>query len=248
MRKPTVIYTLKIVKFVILYVLLVCGSRAEKTFDHNNTRPDDSPWIVGVFYGDERARVFICSGSLISNKHVLVSGEKANDVLFTRDRVHYETQIRLGNDINYNGINTVKRNIVRIHVHKNFEEHRIFDYNIGILQMDRAVSFDNNIQPICLPQSPYVDYSGKLATAVGLYNSEAYKKPFHRSKSQITQIPIWTTDQCAEVHDYEGKLTYNMICAGDYAENGIRMERPYIRDVRSDDTKIVQFSFSILLF
>lgn len=171
---------------------------------------------------------------MISNLHVLVSGECAENIVRRRDLSHLAIQIRLGNDINYNGIDTVKRNIVRIHFHENFKQHRIFDYNIGILQMDQAVTFGNSIQPICLPQSPHVDYTGKLVTAMGLYDTQTIETMFVRSKSQISQIPIWATEQCAEVPDYkkyDGLVTYNMICAGDHAENGTY--RPYIRDVRS---------------
>lgn len=201
-------------------------------FDHNNTQPDEIPWIVGVFHGSERAANFICSGSLITNEHVLVSGECAKRVIFVRDRIFSVTQIRLGNDLNFNSNNTVRRDIVRAHFHKNYKKYGFMhDYNIGILEMDQAVTFDNHIQPVCLPQSPYVDYSGKLATAMGTYNTETLETGFLRSKSQITQIPIWTTEQCAEVpyKQYKEQLTYNMICAGDY-ENAIR--RPYIREVR----------------
>lgn len=172
----------------------------------------------------------MCSGSLISNMHVLVSGECAEDIVGARDRSHFATQIRLGNDINYNGIDTVKRDIVRVYFHENFKRHYIFDYNIGILQMDQAVPLDNSIRPTCLPQSPHVDYSGKLATAMGVYDTGTIQTMFHRSKSQMSQIPIWTIEECAKVHDKEhDKVTYNMVCAGDYAENGTH--RPYIRDV-----------------
>lgn len=205
----------------------------EKTFNHNNKQPDESPWIVGVFHGgSEEARIFICSGSLITNEHVLVSGECAASVIRVRTRLGSKTQIRMSNEVNFNSINTVRRDIIRIHSHKNYKNIaslEFIDYDIGILQMDKAVSFDNSIQPICLPQSPYVDYSGKLATAMGLYDTSTPETMFLRSKSQITGIPIWTTKQCAEVPEYKERFTYNMLCAGDYAENGIL--RPYLRNV-----------------
>lgn len=121
-----------------------------------------------------------------------------------------------------------------------------YDYDIGILQMDRAVSFDNDIQPICLPQSPYVDYSGKLATAMGIYDTETIEVLFTRSKAQIFQIPILRTEQCAEVPEYVEKFTYNMLCAGDDPEDGIR--RPYFRDVRSIYKEVVIIIFSIQSF
>lgn len=164
--------------------------------------------------------------------HVLVSGECAEDIIHARDISHFSTQIRLGNDINHNGIGTVKRNFVRVHFHENFEKHYIFDYNIGILEMDEAVPFDDSIRPICLPQSPHIDYSEKLVTAMGVYDASSSRALYRRSKSQMSQIPIWSTEQCAEVPDHKkkgGLVTYNMICAGDYAENAAH--RPYIRDV-----------------
>lgn len=196
--------------------------------DTNSTQPDENPWIVGVF-GGPALNYFACSGSLISSEHVLVSAECAKDVLIIREKLGHLTEIRMGHDINYNDINTVKRNIARIYVHKDYDkDYR--DYNIAIFQLNKLVPFGNDIQPICLPQSPYVDYSGKLATAIGMYDTPTRHIWHLKGKTQQTQIPIWSNEQCAKVSDYAEKFTDNMMCAGDY-ENGIH--RPYIPGVRS---------------
>lgn len=165
-----------------------------------------------------------CSGVLISNKHVLVSVHCADELIQWRETLHTLPQIHMG------GINfvkhpkeVVKRDIARIYRHENVDIYRdatygdsdsVFFYDIAILQMDEAVPFGDNIQPICLPQSPFVDYTGKLTTAIGLYDSSTSDKSNLRSKAQQADIPIWTTEQCTKVPDYENKFTVNMICVG----------------------------------
>lgn len=72
--------------------------------------------------------------------------------------------------------------------------------DIGMLQWDESVLFGCSIRPICLPQNPSIDYSGKL----------------NYIKSQHLNVPIWTTEQCAEISDYAEYFTEHMICAGNY--------------------------------
>ncbi|XP_055308604.1 ovochymase-2-like [Sitodiplosis mosellana] len=193
---------------------MVCG---EKQIGDTATPPDENPWTVGVFFGPT-FRNFLCSGALISNEHVLISAECAVHAVRARDQLHYKTQVRMGsNDIN--GINTVKRNIICIYRHENYAPlSSSHDFDIGILQLDAVVPFGYNIQPICLPQSPFVDYTGILAITIGLYDSSTPDLIFSRfaSKSQQTHVPIWMNEQCAEVSNYTTKFTDNMICAGDY--------------------------------
>lgn len=129
-------------------------------------------------------------------------------------------EVRLGK-----AINNMKRGVLRIYVHENYNSS--VDFNIGVWLLDEAVAFGFNIQPICLPNSSFVDYTGKLVTAAGWSKS----KSSFVSMSKLHQIliPIWTDEQCNEVSDYANEITDNMICVGEY-EDGIR--RACVNDVR----------------
>lgn len=114
-----------------------------------------------------------------------------------------------------------KRGITHINVHENYDDPFRNDFNIAMLYMDKAVSFGYNVQPICLPKSSSVDYSGKLAitTRSSYDDSTEYLLP---SKFQQINIPIWTREQCARLpRMQQEKFSNNYICAGEY-ENGTR--------------------------
>ncbi|XP_055308362.1 transmembrane protease serine 11F-like [Sitodiplosis mosellana] len=127
---------------------------------------------------------------------------------------------------------SIRRNIQRIHKHENYqysdvESWMTNDFDIAILQLDKAVTFGHNIQPICLPQSSRIDYTGKLVTAIGLCKIGTISKRTSRSKAQQAHIQIWTNEQCGKLPEYTNKLTNNMMCAGDYENATLRA---YIRN------------------
>lgn len=76
------------------------------------------------------------------------------------------------------------------------------DLNNGIFQLDEAVSFGYNIQPICLPSSSHVNYTDQTAIVAGYYRSLdiAHYQPFKSSllsvsEAQEFQVPIWTNKE-----------------------------------------------------
>lgn len=181
------------------------------------TRPNRLPWVVGVYL--ESRRNFICSGALISNKHVICSAECASKLKSYRLKGTL-LQINLGQ------VNTVHRGISNIYHHENWHNESM-DFNIGLLHLDETISFGYNIQPICLPNnSSFVNYTGQMAIAAGFLK---FFEPYLPSLSlsltindtQEFHVPIWSNKQCAELH-YDRKITHNMICAGEY-ENGVRV-------------------------
>lgn len=202
---------------------------------NNDAQSDESPWIVGVFWGGFfDPKNFICSGTLISDEHVLVSANCGIGVLNAKYFMYDHAEIRMGG----HNVDAIRRNIIHVYKHENYEYFQKLyahfpglsnDFDIAILKMDRAVSFGSNLQPICLPQSSDFDYSGISATAIGLYDSTInIISPMTRTKARQTNIPIWTNEECAKIPDYAKYFTDNMICAGDY-ENGTHRAR--IRDV-----------------
>lgn len=170
--------------------------------------------MVGVY---EFTNSVSCSGSLISNKHVIVSAYCALD-LKSSFRVHLPVRVHLG----ANPVNAIKRGVSRIILHENFPVSNKYEFNIAILQLDQIVVFSYNIQPICLPRSSPTDYAGKVAQATGWYHNVRYRSLiWSRFISQQWNCPIWTNEECAKAYKYADKLTNNMICAGEY-EYGTR--------------------------
>lgn len=58
------------------------------------------------------------------------------------------------------------RRVARIFEHEYFDSVS-FDFDIAILELSKPVEFGPKIQPACLPQSQFQDYSGKTALIAG---------------------------------------------------------------------------------
>lgn len=152
---------------------------------------------------------------------MLVSQYCAQRVELSIDYWNEVVEIRLGDNAN----NTVKRGLFTVYAHENYKYDKP-DNDIAILQLDQAVPFGFGIQPICLPVSQSVDYSGKLVTATGWYDIltrvvKSEEEAQRILKLQEIHVPIWTNEDCAKIPRYAKKLTNTMICAGEY-ENGVR--------------------------
>lgn len=58
------------------------------------------------------------------------------------------------------------RRVGRVFEHEYFDSVS-FDFDIAILEMSKPVQFGPKVQPVCLPQKQFEDYSGKVAMIAG---------------------------------------------------------------------------------
>lgn len=108
---------------------LVCGSRMEQLNGESDGTLDQNPWTVGVFLG-KHGKFFICSGNLVSNRHVLVSGVCVGEALWARKELSAHIQIQLGDMVN-----PVKRYVRSLYRHDSYDNILSFpQFNIGIIQ------------------------------------------------------------------------------------------------------------------
>lgn len=111
--------------------------------------------MVGLY---RNGRLY-CGGALISNKHVLTAAHCVHS--FERKDI----KIYLGgHNISNDFVDT--RRVGRVIEHEYFDA-VTFDFDIAILELSKPVSFGPKIQPACLPQSQFADYSGKTALIAG---------------------------------------------------------------------------------
>lgn len=169
--------------------------------------------MVGICYRDASESINPCfdSGSLISNKHVLTTGQSGNflDYLLNADNIPF---IRMGSDSD-----TIERGILHFFVHEQYDQFQLNNqFNFAVLELDEIVPFGTNIQPICLPQSPFEDYTGKLATVAGWI-------PKRRGSGEYQiSVPIWPNEECIKIPEYKDDFNDNMIGAGPF-KNGTRI-------------------------
>lgn len=79
------------------------------------------------------------------------------------DRRHIKIYIG-GHNITTDYVDT--RRVARIFEHEYFDSVS-FDFDIAILELSKPIEFGPKIQPACLPQTQFQDYSGKTALIAG---------------------------------------------------------------------------------
>lgn len=119
------------------------------------TSANEYPWMVGLY---RNARLY-CGGALISNKHILTAAHCVHSF----DRKDIKVFIG-GHNITSDYVDT--RRIGRIFEHEYFDT-VTFDFDIAILELSKPVQYGPKVQPACLPQTQFEDYSGKSAMIAG---------------------------------------------------------------------------------
>lgn len=156
--------------------------------------------MVGLYRG---SRLY-CGGAIISKKYILTAAHCVHS--FKK----YEIKVYLGgHNISTDYVDT--RRVRKIHEHEYFDTVS-FDFDIALLELDKAVEFGPKIQPACLPQIQFEDYSGKIGMIAGWgrLGEQEQTSPVLRE----VVVPIWSKDECYESDYGKKRLTDNMMCAG----------------------------------
>lgn len=101
------------------------------------------------------------------------------------DRRHIKIYIG-GHNITTDYVDT--RRVARIFEHEYFDSIS-FDFDIAILELSKPIEFGSKIQPACLPQTQFQDYSGKTALIAGwgrLGRFFSYWKRMTKNKLVVT--------------------------------------------------------------
>lgn len=210
-----------------IWTWAVCGvrGRSNRIVGGNPTSANEYPWMVGLY---RNGRLY-CGGALISTKHVLTAAHCVHSF----DRKDIKIYVG-GHNISTDYVDT--RRVGRVLEHEYFDT-ATFDFDIAILELSKPVQFGAKVQPACLPQTQFADYSGKSAMIAGwgrlgmmkiefdeflfFWNISFMSKSFVSGEQGQTSdylrqviVPIWTTEECGESDYGKKRLTGNMMCAG----------------------------------
>lgn len=187
-----------------LFLIAVCGVRGRNSriVGGNVTKPNEYPWVVGLWREDIQ-RIY-CGAAVISDKHVITAAHCVNSFQRASLRVY------LGGH-NITKDYTQIRRVQKVHQHEYFDI-VTFDNDIAILELDQPIKFGPKIQPACLPDTQFEDYSTKLALIAG-WGRTGEREPTTSDLRSVI-VPIWSQEKCGESGYGKKRLTGNMMCAG----------------------------------
>ncbi|KAE8606686.1 hypothetical protein XENTR_v10010819 [Xenopus tropicalis] len=133
------------------YLSRIVGGRESKKGQH--------PWTVSL----KRNGKHFCGGILVSRRHVLT----ASHCLLDRNVKSY-IRVFFGEydqTIKEDTEQTFK--VIEIFKHPDFNYTQPMNYDVAVLVLDGAVTFDDNIQPACMPNPDDVFEPGDLCVTLG---------------------------------------------------------------------------------
>ncbi|KAG4071549.1 hypothetical protein HA402_011703 [Bradysia odoriphaga] len=131
----------------------------------SETKKGEWPFLAAIQIGSK----YICGGTIIAVKHVLTAAHcilKKGSVI---ELLPHEVVVRLGayNLTNTNETGVIHRNVSDIFIHPDWDAfEKRFDADIAILVLTKNITFNGNIQPVCMPSANSVPGS-MVGTVVG---------------------------------------------------------------------------------
>ncbi|XP_017081795.1 serine protease 7 [Drosophila eugracilis] len=202
-----------------------CGphSFSNKVYNGNDTAIDEFTWMALLEYVDRRGRRELsCGGSLINSRYVLTAAhcvigdvEKAVGRLTTVRLGEYDTSKDIDCVDGICNLPVIEMGIEQATVHPQYDpndRNRVHD--IALLRLDRPVTLNEYIQPVCLPL-----VSTRMAINIGeLLVVSGWGRTTTARKSTIKQrldLPVNDHDSCARKFAMRNiQLISSQLCVG----------------------------------
>ncbi|KAI5645904.1 trypsin domain-containing protein [Phthorimaea operculella] len=201
----------------------VCGN-SSATFSRVvggiDARLGDFPWMALLGYKNKRAAgaSWLCGGSLVTSKHVLTA---AHCIHGNENKLFVVRLGELDLESEDDGATPVDVLIKKAMYHEQYNRSSVSN-DIGIILLEREVTFTDLIRPICIPTSrelranTFENYNPMVAG----WGHTKFRGP-SASILQVIQLPVVSNDFCKQKFTEYKHITIDnrVLCAG-YKKGG----------------------------
>ncbi|XP_057343857.1 transmembrane protease serine 12-like [Manis pentadactyla] len=171
------------------------------------------PWIVSLQIQSGKISAHVCGGSLVKNKWILTAAHCTKDF---RDPLMWRAVIGT-NNIHEKHPNTKKIKVKTIIIHPDFEIESYVN-DIALFHLQRAVTYDDYIQPICLPFDVFQNLDPNTKCFVSGWGRTTEEGNV-TNMLQEAEVHYISRNICNSEKSYGNIIPSTSFCAGD--EDGV---------------------------
>ncbi|XP_067849442.1 transmembrane protease serine 3 isoform X3 [Heptranchias perlo] len=189
---------------------LECGSRprySPRIVGGNLSVAGQWPWQASLHFDGQH----LCGGSIIASQWIATAAHCVVEFIFLSSWKVYVGIVEqpLTDSSSY---------IVEKIIHHKKYKGRTYDYDIALIKLERLLTFNDWIQPICLPNSGQDFAEGKTCWISGWGLTDEGDEISLSLRE--AQVPLISNHVCSWPEVYHKRITSRMICAG-YLQGGI---------------------------